>query len=129
MPRFSPLEFLKNIQEHKVTIFCIVPAMFMALLSLKEQVKLDLSTLQYAVVFRRTFFSGCAQKFSCDLSRARLANGWGMTETAAPNTISPAGDAHVRSIGRFTAAMQAKIVDQQGKNLSRDEQGELMGKG
>ncbi len=51
LERFYPLEFLKNIERHKITIFCIVPSMYVAVLSLKEYDKFDLSSLRYAVVF------------------------------------------------------------------------------
>jgi len=51
MDRFHPLESLKNIEKHKVTIFCIVPSMFVAILSLKACDRYDLSSLRYAVVF------------------------------------------------------------------------------
>jgi long-chain acyl-CoA synthetase len=32
MERFQPLEFLKHIEKYKITIFCIVPAMYVAVL-------------------------------------------------------------------------------------------------
>ncbi len=129
MPRFHPFEFLKNIQAHKVTIFCIVPAMFMAILSLKEYEKFDFSSLRYAVVFGAPSSPALLKRFHQAYPKAQLANGWGMTETAAPNTISPPGDEQIRSIGKFTPDMQAKIVDDQGKGLSSNQQGELLVKG
>lgn len=126
MPRFHPFEFLKNIQEHKVTIFCIVPAMFMAILSLKEYDKFDFSSLRYAVVFGAPSSPALLKRFHRAYPNAQLANGWGMTETAAPNTISPPGDEKIRSIGKFTQDMEVKIVDDQGNSLEPGGQGELL---
>jgi acyl-CoA synthetase (AMP-forming)/AMP-acid ligase II len=129
MSRFHPFEFLKQIQEHKVTIFCIVPAMFMAILSLKEYEKFDFSCLRYAVVFGAPSSPALLKLFHRAYPRAQLANGWGMTETAAPNTISSPGDEKIRSIGKFTPDMEVKIVDDQGKILEANQQGELMVRG
>ncbi|MCF7908342.1 MAG: AMP-binding protein [Candidatus Omnitrophica bacterium] len=129
MPRFHPFEFLKNIQEHKVTIFCIVPAMFMAILSLKEYQGFDFSSLRYAVVFGAPSSPALLKRFHRAYPNAQLANGWGMTETAAPNTISPPGDDKIRSIGNFTSDLEVKIVDPEGKSLGLDKKGELMVKG
>jgi len=129
MQRFHPFEFLKNIQRHKVSIFCIVPAMFVAILSLKEYEKFDLSCLRYAVVFGAPSSPALLKRFHSAYPRALLANGWGMTETAAPNTISPPGDENIRSIGRFTPNIEVKIVDNEGNTLSQNQRGELWVKG
>jgi len=129
MSRFHPLEFLKNIQEHKVTIFCIVPAMFMAILSLKDYEGFDFSCLRYAVVFGAPSSPALLKRFHAAYPKAQLANGWGMTETAAPNTISPPGDEKIRSIGKFSPDLEIKIVDQQGNALGVNQKGELLVKG
>lgn len=129
MSRFNPLEFLKSIQEHKVTIFCIVPAMFMAILSLKDYQGFDFSCLRYAVVFGAPSSPAILKGFHRAYPNAQLANGWGMTETAAPNTLSPPGDAKIKSIGKFTPDLEIKIVDSSGKTLGPNQQGELMVRG
>src|SRR3989338_6148190 len=51
MERFIPLEFLKNIQNYKITCFWVVPSMYYALLQLKEFESFDLSTLRWIVTF------------------------------------------------------------------------------
>jgi len=51
MERFVPVEFLKNIQQFKVTCFHVVPSMYMALLQVKEMDKFDLSSLRWIVDF------------------------------------------------------------------------------
>ncbi|MBN3039761.1 MAG: AMP-binding protein [Candidatus Omnitrophica bacterium] len=129
MERFHPFEFLKNVQNYKVTVFCIVPAMFFALLSLKEYEKFDLSSLRYAVVFGAPSSPAVLRLFHRAYPNAKLANGWGMTETAAPNTISPPGDEKIRSIGKFTPNVEVKIVDEFGNKLDLHQKGELLIKG
>ncbi|MBU0709658.1 MAG: long-chain fatty acid--CoA ligase, partial [Candidatus Omnitrophica bacterium] len=51
MDRFIPLEFLKNLQDHKVTCFWLVPSMYYAILQLKEFETYDLSNLKWVVSF------------------------------------------------------------------------------
>jgi len=129
MERFHPLEFLKNIERYKVTIFCIVPAMYVAILSLKEYDKFDLSSLRYAVVFGAPSSPILLKKFHKVCPNAIVLNGWGMTETAAPNTYSPSDETKISSIGKFGFGMQAKIVDEEENRLGPGNQGELWVKG
>ena len=127
--RFHPLEFLKNIERHKVTIFCIVPAMYVAILSLKEYDKIDLSSLRFAVVFGAPSSPLLLRRFHKICPKAVVLNGWGMTETAAPNAFSPADESKISSIGYLDFNMEAKIVDKAGNKLGPGEQGELWVKG
>ena len=129
MERFHPYEFLKNTQEHKVTIFCIVPAMFVAILSLKEYDKFDFPRLRYAVVFGAPSSPALLRRFQKVAPGACLSNGWGMTETAAPNCLLTSGIEKIQSIGKFSPWMQAKIVDEQDRELASGKTGELLVKG
>jgi len=126
MPRFNPLEFLKNIERYKVTIFCIVPSMYVAILSLKECERFNLSSLKYAVVFGAPSSPALLKKFHRSCPKAIVLNGWGMTETAAPNTFSPPDEHKISSIGKFGFRMQAKIIDEEGGSLLYGEKGELL---
>ncbi|MFO8052344.1 MAG: AMP-binding protein [Candidatus Omnitrophota bacterium] len=129
MERFQPLEFLRNIQKHKVTLFCVVPAMFMAILFLKEAKKFDLSFLKYAVVFGAPSSPAVLRRFHKLCPNAQLRNGWGMTETSAPNSYSPPDQNKLSSIGSFDFNMEAKIVNSQGNQVSDGNKGELWVRG
>ncbi|MDD4909122.1 MAG: class I adenylate-forming enzyme family protein [Candidatus Omnitrophica bacterium] len=111
MERFHPLEFLRNTEKHKVTIFCIVPAMYVAILSLKEYDKFDFSHLKYAVVFGAPSSPELLNRFHKAYPNACLLNGWGLTETAAPNAYSPKDINKLSSIGKLDFEIEAKIVD------------------
>ena len=129
MSRFNPFEFLRLIQELRVTIFTIVPAMYVAILSLKEYEKFNLSSLRYAVVFGAPSSPMLLRKFHSACPKATVLNGWGMTETAAPNTFSPGDESKIASIGRFDYNLQAKIVDDAGDPVEQGAKGELLVKG
>lgn len=111
MERFHPLEFLRNTEKHKVTIFCIVPAMYVAILSLKEYDKFDFSHLKYAVVFGAPSSPELLNRFHKAYPNACLLNGWGLTETAAPNGYSPKDINKLSSIGKLDFGIEAKIVE------------------
>ncbi|MBL7210646.1 MAG: acyl--CoA ligase [Candidatus Omnitrophica bacterium] len=131
MERFHPFEFLKNIERYKSTIFCIVPAMYVAILSLKEYDKLDLSSLRYAVVFGAPSSPLLLKKFHQACPNAYLLNGWGLTETAAPNSFLPTGTntKEIPNTGKFMPGTEVKIVDEQGNALGDGQEGELWMKG
>ena len=131
MERFHPLEFLKNIEKYKITIFCIVPAMYVAILSLKEYDKFYLSSLRFAVVFGAPSSPVLLERFHKACPNAYLLNGWGMTETAAPNSFLPTGTntKEVPNTGKFPPGTEAKILDDDGNALADDEEGELWLKG
>jgi acyl-CoA synthetase (AMP-forming)/AMP-acid ligase II len=129
MERFHPLQFLENIEKYKVTIFCIVPAMYVAILSLKEYDRYNLTSLRYAVVFGAPSSPQLLKKFHDTCPKAIVLNGWGMTETAAPNTFSPPDERKIASIGGFGFRMEAKVVDEEGNKLLYSEKGELLVKG
>ncbi len=129
MDRFHPLEALKNLVKYKVTVFCIVPAMYIAILSMKGIENFDLSALRYAVVFGAPSSPELLKRFLAICPNANLLNGWGMTETAAPNTYSPFDTSKISSIGPFGHGMEAKIVDEQGNAVADSEKGELWVKG
>lgn len=129
MSRFNPVEFLKSVERHKVTIFCIVPAMYVAILSLKEYDKFDLSSLKYAVVFGAPSSPILLKRFHKVCPKAVILNGWGMTETSAPNAFSPPDESKISSIGYFDFNLEAKIVDEAGNKLKGEAQGELWVRG
>ena len=127
MERFHPLEFLRTLEKYKITIFCIVPSMYVAILSLKEYDKFDLSSLRYAVVFGAPSSPVLLERFRKACPAAFLLNGWGMTETSAPNSYLPTQTKtkEIPNTGKFPPGTQAQIVDHQGKTLGDDQEGEL----
>jgi acyl-CoA synthetase (AMP-forming)/AMP-acid ligase II len=129
MERFHPLEVLRNIERYKVSFMWCVPSMYVAILSLKEYDKFDLSSLRYMNVFGAPSSPALLKKFHAVCPKTHLFNGWGMTETAAPNCLVPPGINKIEPIGKFTPSLEPKIVDQAGTSLGPHQQGELWVKG
>ncbi|MDZ4243449.1 MAG: AMP-binding protein [Candidatus Omnitrophota bacterium] len=126
MDRFNSYEFLRNVQQHKITCFHIVPAMYTAFLSLKQIDQFDLSSLRWVVVFGAPNSPDIMERFHRYCPNAQLLNGWGMTETCPPNTVTPFGSDNIASIGKPSPFSLIKIVDDNGKALPAGEIGEIL---
>ncbi len=125
MDRFHPLEFLKNVVQHKVTCFHIVPPMYTALLTLKHIDQFDLSSLRWVVVFGAPNSPDILERFHKYCPNAKLLNGWGMTETCPPNTVTPLDNPKIESVGKVAPHCEIVILDEDDKPLPTGELGEI----
>ena len=126
MDRFNPYEFLRCVERFKVTCFHIVPPMYTALLTLKQIEKFDLSSLRWVVVFGAPSSPEIMERFHKYCPNAQLLNGWGMTETCPPNTVTPLGSKNIASVGKPAPHCRIKIVDERGKEVPTGEIGEIL---
>jgi len=134
MERFIPVEFLKLVEEYKVTIFWLVPAMYYALLHLKEFEVFDLSSLKTVVCFGAPSSPEQLKRFHQYCPNADLINGWGMTETQGPTVVLPRGSSKVESVGKPAPWIEVKIFSAEGgcggdeseKELPIGEVGEIV---
>ena len=129
MDRFNPFEFLQNIQQYKVTCFHIVPPMYNAILTLKEIERFDLSSLRWVVVFGAPSSPEILQRFHQYCPNAKFLNGWGMTETCPPNTVTPLNSDNIASIGKPAPNCEIKIIDDNDHELPMGQIGEIAIKG
>lgn len=127
MERFVPIEFLKTIEKHKGSWFHIVPAMFTALLQLKEFEKFDLKSVLGVCIFGAPSHPSLIQRFGRYCPNAKLWHGWGMSETAAPNTVTD--QKHIASIGKAPPWFEVKIFNRNDKELPVGEVGEIVCRG
>ena len=125
MDRFNPFKFLENIQKYQVTCFHIVPAMYMAILSLKQIEKFDLSSLRWVVVFGAPSSPDILKRFHQYCPNAKFLNGWGMTETCPPNTVTPMESDNIASIGKPAPNCEIKILDEEDKECAVGVIGEI----
>ena len=127
MKRFSPLGFVRLIEKHRVTLVWMVPPMFLAVLGLKNLDGFDLSSLRQAAVFGAPSDPGIMRSFKRHCPRGSMFNGWGMTETSPPNTVSEPD--RVESVGRVLPPAEIKIFNRAGEELPPGEIGEIVIRG
>jgi acyl-CoA synthetase (AMP-forming)/AMP-acid ligase II len=112
MPRFDMMEFLANVQKHRVTILPLVPPIVLGLVKHPAVGQFDLSSV-------RLTFSGAAplgedmaralgQKLNCP-----VVQGYGMTEASPVTHLSPTrGEAFKPgSAGKIVPNTEVKIVE------------------
>jgi acyl-CoA synthetase (AMP-forming)/AMP-acid ligase II len=129
MERFLPLEFLKSVQQYKVTCFWIVPSMYYAFLQLKEFESFDLSSLRWLVTFGASSSPDALRRFHQYCPKAYLLNGWGLTETNAPTVVLPRGSAKIESVGRPLPWVEVKIFGDNDQELPQGAVGEIVCRG
>ena len=129
MDRFHPLEFLKNVARYRVTCFHIVPPMYTAFLTLKNIEQFDLTSLRWVVVFGAPSSPDILERFHKHCPNAKLLNGWGMTETCPPNTVTPLDNPKIESVGKPAPNCEIQIVDGDDQVLPAEQVGEIVIRG
>jgi long-chain acyl-CoA synthetase len=124
---------LKAIEKNKVTIFCGVPTMYVALINQPDIQKHNLRSVRTCISGASALPVEVQKKFE-ELTRGRLVEGYGLTETSPVTHVNPLDDPGKNrpgSIGIPVSDTDAKIVDlETGEHdLSLGEAGELVIRG
>src|SRR3982751_5275587 len=131
MPRFDLEQFLKAVQDYRVTMAHIVPPIVLALSNSPLVEQYDLSSLH-------TLFSGaaplgesltktCMQRLNC-----KIRQGYGMTETSPVTHSSPSDASRVKfgSVGLVAPNTECKVVDlESGTPQPARKEGEICVRG
>jgi long-chain acyl-CoA synthetase len=127
MEGFDAEEFLRVVQDHRVTVVQMVPTMFVRMLALGEEVRAryDLSSLRWIV--------HAAAPCPPEVKRAMIewvgpivAEYYGGTETG-PVTYCTSEEwlSHPGTVGRPIENARIRILDEHGEELSNGEPGEV----
>jgi acyl-CoA synthetase (AMP-forming)/AMP-acid ligase II len=126
MPRFDLEEFLRLIQDHRVTQAFLVPPIILALAKHPLVDKYDLSSL-------KTVLSGAApldaalEAAAAERIGTLVTQGWGLTETSPVATTNLGGEPRPGSVGRLLPNTQMRVVDPAtGADQPVGETGELV---
>ena len=127
LPRFSARQVLKTIQKTRPTFFIGVPTMFVALSSLPDVQRYDLSSLQGIFVGAAPLTRAIKDDFE-GKTNARMIEGYGLTEAVTAIMANPYKGLHkVASIGIPFPDVDAKIVSlDDGCDLAPGELGEIV---
>lgn len=129
MPRFDAEEFLRLIQEYRITRVQVVPTMFVRLLKLPKETreKYDLSSLEY-IIHAAAPCPPQVKKDMIDWWGPLIWEYYGSTEMSAV-TICSSEDA-IRfpgTVGREIEEATVKILDENGQEVVPNEIGEVYG--
>lgn len=131
MPKFDFAKFIEYTKRYRITHFFSVPPIYLAIAKypgLTDQ----FDTIDHA-------FSGAAPLGSqlqaeaekkMGKGRARLTQVWGLTETTGAITSMPPGETDsTGSVGSLVANHEARIVDDEAKDVEPGERGEIWVRG
>lgn len=123
--RFVPNRLLKLAEAHKPSVFIAIPAMHNALANAKHASPAPFENLRYCVSGGEPLPEAVADKYQ-EVFGVRIAEGFGMTETAAASHWCLPKDYKRHSVGKPLPTVQQRIVDPEtGQDLPVDTDGEL----
>lgn len=128
--QFDPALVLELLEREQVTVFAAVPTMYQMLTQAPNWKKADLSSLRFCTSGGAPLPVPLVEKYTAEKG-IRFKQGFGMTEFG-PGIFALAPEDAIRkagSIGRPNFYVDARIMDDQGKMLGPDEEGELVLKG
>jgi long-chain acyl-CoA synthetase len=128
--RFDLAAVLKDLTEKRVTVFCGVPTMYVGLLQ-ANLAGADLSALRLCNSGGAPLPLEIQERFQ-QVTGASLNEGWGMTETSAIGSFTPAqGARHKGSCGLPAPGVEFRFLDinDPGRVLPYGERGEIAVRG
>ncbi|HHW35883.1 MAG TPA: long-chain-fatty-acid--CoA ligase [Bacillales bacterium] len=129
LPKFSPLDVVNTIRERKATVFAGVPTMYSFIYQLSEISAEDFSFIRMCISGGASIPVELLQKFENKFN-VSILEGYGLSETSPLVAINPLkGTRKPGSIGINIPGVKSKVVNEEGKELSRGEVGELVVQG
>jgi long-chain acyl-CoA synthetase len=128
LPRFDVEEVMKTIQSKKITVFCGVPTMYVAINNNPKASKFRLTSIRACISGGAALPVAVRRRF-IELTGGNLVEGYGLTEASPVTHVNPVHDGVVKdgSIGIPLSSTDAKIVSLEdfSKELETGEVGEL----
>jgi long-chain acyl-CoA synthetase len=121
---FDPEAALNAIQDHRLQQTAVVPSMLQALLAQPLE-DYDLSTLAQVTSGASPLAPETEREFVRRVPSASIRQGYGLTESAALVSSSPAGRARSGSVGLPVPGCEVEIRDGDGRALPAGETGEI----
>lgn len=122
-------DFLRIIQDHKITRLQVVPPIMIMLNKRPEVSKYDLTSLKHIMCGAAPLSPELASAVSRKLN-VRVTQAWGMTETTCAAMGVPAkGDSPAGSVGMLLPNTRVKLITEEGKEANIGEKGDMYVKG
>jgi long-chain acyl-CoA synthetase len=120
---------LSEFKKNKITVMSGLNTLYNAMLNHPDFGKCDFSHMKLAVAGGMAMQVAVSQRFE-NATGVRIAEGFGMTETAPVVTVNPMdGTARLGTIGIPVPSTDVRIVDEDSNDVPVGERGELIVKG
>ncbi|MFX1450101.1 MAG: AMP-binding protein [Promethearchaeota archaeon] len=130
--KFDAREVIELIANEKIRWTLMVPVLWKRILEYPDISKYNLSTLTIALSGGALFRGKYKKLLLKYFPNALVMDGFGQTEMSPLTTVKMDGDINEvkeRSIGKFLASLEARIVNDKGEETEIGEVGELLYKG
>lgn len=127
-PRFMPDKTLASIGKYRVTHYAGVPTMWIYMLDEYTPEKYDVASWRFAQSAGASMPGEYIRKI-VDTFGVGFCECYGSTETSSTVTYGRLGHGKVGSIGPPAPGYRVKVIGEDGRELGRDEVGELVVKG
>ena len=130
LPAVDPAEILRLVEETKVTILFMVPAVILFVMQQSESQSRDVSSVRQVVYgaspIAEDLLVNAQKTFKCDFLQV-----YGLTETTGCATHLPAADhaperGKLRSCGKPNTGVEIKIVDENDHEVPVGQVGEIL---
>jgi acyl-CoA synthetase (AMP-forming)/AMP-acid ligase II len=127
MREFRGHDFMALAARERMTHTLVVPAIYNLLLRHREFERYDLSSWRVGGFGGAPMPEGTIRMLAEELPGLTLANAYGATETTSPTTIMPLGlqAANLDSVGIVVPCGDVRVMDDDGREVPRGEEGEL----
>ncbi|WP_234504695.1 long-chain-fatty-acid--CoA ligase [Thermus brockianus] len=126
-PEIGPI--VEAIEKHGVTLFPGVPTLYVAFNNFPGIEKRNLRSVRACISGSAPLPLEVAERFEA-LTGAKLVEGYGLTEASPVTHCNPLhGPRKLGSVGLPFPGVEAKVVDEEGKEVPLGEVGELIVKG
>jgi long-chain acyl-CoA synthetase len=124
MARFSAVGALNAVREHQVSLLFAVPSMFAAVAHLKSAGKEDFKSIYTMISGGEPLPQSLREKFF-ERFGVQICEGYGLTETSPVVALNTPHDYRIGSVGKMVPNAEAKIVDDNGSEVARNQSGEI----
>ncbi len=120
--------FISEMKKWKFTIFAGLNTLFVALYNDPKFKKIDFSQLKLTIAGGMALQQDVSETWH-KVTGCQIAEGFGMTETSPVVCVNPPQQIEQGTVGLPVLETQVKVIDEDGKDLSSGERGELCVKG
>jgi long-chain acyl-CoA synthetase len=127
MPAFKAGSFIALAERERMTHALLVPAMYNFCLLEPSFETADLSAWRLGAFGGAPMATATIERLAERLPRLKLMNAYGSTETTSPATLMPPAETAARldSVGVPVPCGEVLVMDTQGREVARGEEGEI----
>jgi long-chain acyl-CoA synthetase len=129
LPKFDHRTFWKSVETERPTFFSAVPAIYLLLNALPEDVKPDTSSLRFVICGAASMPASAIADFEARYG-VPLVEGYGLSESTVALTVNPIeGPRKAGTVGLPLPGVEVAIMSDSGELLAWGEDGEVVARG